>query len=67
MEVLNYFREGMTQYRKGQWESAMKAFREALSYHPGDRLSQTYIERCDYMKAHPPGDDWSGVWVMKSK
>jgi adenylate cyclase len=38
-----------------------------LALHPGDKLSATYIERCEYLKAHPPEGKWEGVWVMKSK
>ena len=34
---------------------------------PGDTPSQLYIERCHYLKDHPPGDKWDGVWVMKTK
>ena len=29
--------------------------------------SLTLIERCRYMRAHPPGTDWNGVYVMKEK
>ena len=67
MEVVNYFKEGIGHYQRGTWEKAMKSFGEALRHHPGDTLSQTYIDRCQYMKANPPGEDWNGVWVMASK
>ena len=67
MEVVSYFKEGIGHYQRGTWEKAMKAFGEALNHHPGDKLSQTYIDRCQYMIANPPGDDWNGVWVMTSK
>ena len=67
MDVVNYFKEGIAHYQRGTWEKAMKSFGEALHHHPGDTLSQTYIERCQYMKANPPGEDWNGVWVMTSK
>ncbi len=66
-EVINQFRGGLGYYRKGEWDRAITQFREALALHPGDKLSQTYIQRCDYMKAHPPEGAWDGVWVMKSK
>jgi len=41
-------------YRKGEFDRAIKQFQEALALHPGDKLSVTYIERCEYLKAHPP-------------
>jgi len=67
MEVVNHFKSGLTKYREGKWDEAIKAFKEALKLHQADKLSETYIERCGYLKKHPPGDDWDGVWVMKSK
>ncbi len=51
----------------GVADRAIKNFQEALALHPGDKLSQTYIDRCNYLKAHPPEGVWDGVWVMKSK
>ncbi len=65
-EVIGNFRGGLGYYRKGDFDRAIKQFKEALALHPGDKLSQTYIERCEYLKAHPQ-DNWDGVWVMKSK
>jgi adenylate cyclase len=66
MEVVNLFKGGRKYYREGAWDKAIKAFGEALQLNPGDKLSNTYIERCEYLKAHPP-EDWKGVWVMKEK
>ncbi len=66
MDVVNFFREGISLYRQGNWDKAVRLFGEALKANPNDHLSQTYIERCDYLKAHPP-KDWTGVWVMKEK
>mgnify|MGYP001179133380 CR=1 FL=1 len=65
-EVVGLFRGALGYYRKGEFDRAIKQFQEALALHPGDRLSATYIERCEYLKAHPQ-ENWDGVWVMKSK
>jgi len=65
MEVVLYFKDGLG--HSGNWTQAIAAFKEALKLHPADRLSQMYIERCKHLVDHPPGDDWSGVWVMASK
>lgn len=67
MDVVNYFNEGMKHYRLGSWDNAIDKFKEALSRNPSDKLSQTYVERCEHLKAEPPGDEWNGVWVMTSK
>ncbi len=67
MEVVSCFKSGTKYYREGKWDKAIEAFTEALNLNANDKLSKTYIERCNYMKEHPPGDKWSGVWIMKSK
>jgi adenylate cyclase len=66
-EVVGQFRGGLKYYREGDFDRAIRSFNEALALHPGDKLSASYIERCTYLKAHPPGEKWDGVWVMKSK
>jgi adenylate cyclase len=67
MRVVNYFQEGLLQYRRRQWGEAMAAFAEALRYHANDTLCRIYMQRCQYLQAHPPAPDWTGVWVMETK
>ncbi|HEY4636136.1 MAG TPA: adenylate/guanylate cyclase domain-containing protein, partial [Rhodospirillales bacterium] len=66
MDNVNYFNEAVKQYRKGDWDNAVTKFREAIKANPSDKLAETYIERCEHLKAEPP-KEWNGVWVMKSK
>lgn len=66
MDTVNYFNEGVRHYGQGNWGDAVRNFGEALKANPADSLSQTYIERCEHLKANPPAD-WEGVWVMTSK
>ena len=65
--MLGCFNEGVKLYRKQEWDRASSFFTKALKANPDDTLSQTYIDRCELMKANPPGDEWDGVWVMTSK
>ncbi|MBF0318319.1 MAG: GAF domain-containing protein [Nitrospirae bacterium] len=67
METSGYFREGRKAYHSGDWEHAVKLFRESLKLNPADKLSEIYIERCEKLKASPPPGTWDGVWTMKSK
>ena len=67
MEAVNYFKEGLANFRNQQWGKAIKSFNESLNANENDKLSRIYIQRCEQMKTHPPGDDWNGVWVMTSK
>ena len=66
MEVVGHFREGRKHFGAGAWDKAMGSFRQALTAHPGDKLSNIYIERCEYMKANPP-ENWDGVWKLDHK
>ena len=66
MDVVNHFRDGITGYRQGDWARSIGSFRQALAAHPGDDLSQIYIDRCEQLRADPPAD-WEGIWVMSSK
>ncbi len=67
MDVMGHFREGVTSYRAQDWDRAMRSFNEALKANPEDKMSEDYLARCEVMKLDPPGADWNGVWVMKSK
>ncbi len=67
MEVVNYFKDAINNYRLSKWDKAIEAFQETLKLNPDDKLSSTYIERCEHLKKDPPGNGWNGVWVMKTK
>jgi adenylate cyclase len=57
----------MRNYRAAKFPTAIAQFEKALGFHPKDKLSTTYIERCQHLLGHPPSDDWNGVWVMTEK
>ena len=67
MDVVNQFENGLDWYRQSEWSKAVKAFKHSLKLNPQDKLPQIYIDRCKYMKKHPPGNGWDGVWTMKTK
>lgn len=67
MEVVNHFKDGINLYRSQNWDKAIGTFQKVLKIHAKDKLSRTYIERCKLMKKKPPGDDWDGIWIMKTK
>jgi adenylate cyclase len=66
-ETINLFRGGLKYYRGGEFDRAITQFREALALHPGDKLSETYVGRCEHLKEHPVNGDWDGVWRMTRK
>ena len=67
MDNVNYFNEAVKQYRGANWDKAIINFEEAMKANPSDKLAQTYIDRCELLKAEPPEGEWDGVWVMTSK
>ncbi len=67
MEVVNHFRDGLALYRRREWERAVGRFEEALRVNPDEMLCRMYIERCVHFREEPPGDDWDGGWIMKTK
>lgn len=66
-EFIRTFEAGIEQYRKQAWDDSIATFRRALALEPMDYCAQKYIERCESMKADPPGEGWDGVYTMKTK
>jgi adenylate cyclase len=66
-ECLEAFKDGLAYYRLQQWDKAGEAFGDAHAANPADYLTGVYLKRVAHMRDNPPGPDWDGVWVMKSK
>jgi len=66
MDTVNHFNEGRVSFKAGKWDKGIRSFKECLKANPADKLSKTYIERCEFMKKENP-KDWDGIWVMTSK
>jgi adenylate cyclase len=67
LDTLYAYRNGIEFYRQRRFKDAVADFEEALTHHPEDRLSEVYRDRCLALEADPPGEDWDGVWVARSK
>jgi adenylate cyclase len=66
-DVIDHFEAGLELYFKQKWDAATKEFHAALKIRKDDGPSKAFIERCSYLKKEPPGKNWDGVWVMKTK
>ena len=66
MDVVNHFNEGRKKYISGDFDQAVTSFKECLKINSEDKLSETYINRCNQLISEKP-KNWDGVWVMKSK
>ena len=63
MDTVNHFNEGRELYKNANWDKAIKSFKECLKANKEDKLSNTYIERCEIMKKQNP-KEWNGVWAV---
>ena len=62
-----YAHLGLLEAHQEHYEAAVPLYRKALALNPADGSAKMFVERCTYLKDHHPGDDWDGVWVMKTK
>lgn len=54
-------------YLAQEWGSAETAFRECLKIRPNDGPSRVLLERIQFLRRNPPGQDWNGVWHLREK
>lgn len=69
IECLTLFQQGIDSYLAQNWDTAKAFFGRSAKreIHQDGNPSLVMIARCDDMKDHPPGADWDGVYVMKTK
>ncbi len=67
LEIQGLFIEGLLAYRAQNWDKAEQDFGKILTLDPKDGPATAFLDRCKYLREHSPGDNWNGVWVMKTK
>jgi len=67
LKALPQFEQAMTLYRDQQWENSRTSFKDFLSEMPNDKVAKLFVSRCTHYLKKPPGDNWDGVWVSKSR
>jgi hypothetical protein len=65
--VLELFKEGRRLYTMQKFQEAREVFERAIAIDREDGPSRIYHQRCKQYLEDPPGDDWDGVFVMKTK
>ena len=65
-EFLENYAQGLAAYKKQEWDRAVAEFEKSLVLNEDD-VSSMYIKRCRHFKKHPPGDEWDGVFTLKTK
>jgi class 3 adenylate cyclase len=67
LELRDRFSEGLSCYRRRQWDEARRAFEAALAIVPNDGPSMTFINRLDKLIVRPPPEEWDGSWRLEQK
>ncbi|MBP9706015.1 MAG: adenylate/guanylate cyclase domain-containing protein [Oligoflexales bacterium] len=66
-EMVQSFAAGRLAYQKQAWDDAEKLFMQCIKIRPDDGPSLLYLNRIQYYREHPPGDNWDGVYTFKHK
>jgi len=66
-ETLDNYAQGLSAYRRQDWNRALIFFHKALSAIPDDGPSKTMLARCNAYKEIPPPKDWNGAFTMTTK
>ncbi len=64
---LDRFADSVQLYRSGNFSDAQDRFTSIMNDYPDDPVCRLYIGRCHLYLANPPGDNWDGVFTMKTK
>lgn len=56
-----YLLEGISYYKLKEWDQAINRLTRAVDTFPEDTVAAIYLERCLFLKRHPPGDSWNGT------
>jgi adenylate cyclase len=64
---LEAYEKAQTLYKGRRFQDAKAAFASGRESFAKDKVFGLYADRCDYFMAHPPADDWDGVWELKEK
>jgi adenylate cyclase len=67
LTLRDLFEQGLSAYRKQDWQLAQQYFENCLQIQPSDRPTQLYLERLQTLQKNPPPQDWDGVWRLTKK
>lgn len=67
LALLEMYNHGVAQYRNRDWKGAYTSFEKALAIEPDDYPSHIFMERSSIYVKSPPGPDWDGVFILRTK
>jgi adenylate cyclase len=65
--LLERYEHGVALYHERRWAEATAVFDELARAAPGDGPVLLYRRRARELVADPPGSDWDGVWIARTK
>ena len=67
VESVDRFHRMLEHYRAQRWDDADKILVELAQAAPDAKLLKLYRQRIFEFRYNPPGPNWNGVWVFKTK
>jgi adenylate cyclase len=64
---LKMFQQALRLYRKQEWDRAELQLYNLMKIAPESKLYKVYAERVAHYRNEPPGENWDGVFVFKTK
>lgn len=64
---LDVFESAYRQYEQKMFQEALSQFKTLVQGEIVDPVAEVYVERCQEFIAHPPPENWDGVFVMTKK
>jgi len=66
-EAIDFFHQGLSCYRRQDWNRAKEFFQKTLSVNPKDKTASIYLDRCQACSMAGLPSDWDGVFVCEAK
>lgn len=66
-DEVKLFQQALRMYRKQDWDRAELQLFNLLKIAPDSKLYEVYAERVAHYRNAPPGENWDGVFVFKTK
>jgi adenylate cyclase len=67
LKLARAFHKGLAAYKSRRFDDADRIFSAIHHHYPDDKPTRLYLDRVAELRRDPPGPDWDGVFVMKTK
>jgi len=67
VEPIDQFNRMLDHYRAQRWDEADKILSTLAQTEPDSKLYKLFRQRIFELRYNPPGPNWNGIWVFKTK